>query len=76
MATDFGGIMVGYENGIAWDVNYIGDPVIITLRDEISGDIIREEKYQCVHPPVFGLDTDDVRDINKLLDKMLKEAKK
>ena len=64
-------IQIGEENDIKWEVDASRyDPIIIKVWNVKTG-AKREEVYNCMHAPIFGYDMDEV---NKLLDRMIKEC--
>ena len=62
------------ENDSRWEVDANRyDPIIIKVWNVKTGKK-REEVYNCMHTPIFGHDIDDIDEVNKLLDSMIKEC--
>lgn len=67
-------IQMGEENDIKWEVDASRyNPIIIKVWNVKTG-AKREEVYNCMHTPIFGYDADDMDEVNKLLDRMIKEC--
>ena len=64
--------MIGAERGIRWEVVDWRSPAKIIISD-LSGIVLHEEEYEWMHEPIFGPDVDDCREIDKILDKLIKE---
>ena len=64
--------MEGIEKGIRWEVIEWKSPTMITIYD-LQGNILHAEVYQWMHEPIFGPDVDDCIEIDKILDKLIKQ---
>jgi len=62
----------GIEKGIKWEVVDWRSPADITIYD-LQGNVLHTEKYQWMHEPIFGPDIDDCQEIDKILDKLIKQ---
>lgn len=64
-----------YEpSGLRWTIDELaGDDIPIKIYDK-DGKVLVEYLYKCTHRPIFGLDVDDIAEINKILDQLLKEC--
>lgn len=64
--------MEGIEKGIRWEVIEWRSPTDITIYD-LEGNVLHTEKYYWDHEPIFGPDVADCREIDKILDKLIKK---
>jgi len=60
----------GVLNGVEWSVKYLGDRDFQLEVGHLT------EKYTCNYPMLFGIDAQDVNDLNKRMDEMQEEAEK
>lgn len=64
-------VQTGFENGVEWKVDDSQfNPIIIEAKSS-KGE--RREVYQCWHEPIFGYDVDDTANVNRILDRFIKE---
>jgi DNA-directed RNA polymerase subunit RPC12/RpoP len=62
------------KSGLRWTIDELaGDDIPIKIYDK-DGKLLVEYMHKCMHRPIFGLDVDDVEQINKVLDRLLKEC--
>lgn len=62
------------KSGLRWTVDELaGDDIPIKIYDK-DGNVLADYLYKCTHRPIFGLDVDDVAQINKMLNQLLKEC--
>lgn len=66
-------IQSGVEGIIEWKVDSSRyDPIVVSAKNLVNGKTMTEI-YPCKHNPVFGYDIEDVAEIDKILEKMIKE---
>ena len=62
------------KSGLRWTIDELaGDNILIKIYDK-DGKLLVEYMYKCMHKPIFGLDVDDVTQINEVLDRLLKKC--
>ena len=60
------------KSGLRWAVDErAGDIIPIKIYDK-DGNVMMNYLYRCMHRPIFGLDVDDIAQINEILDQLLK----
>ena len=63
------------EGNIIWEVQDRRQPVLICIKD-LNGKVLESREYSCMHEPIFGVDIDDAREIDRILDKLIAKWKK
>lgn len=63
------------EGNIIWEVQSWRQPVLINIKD-LDGKILESREYTCMHEPIFGVDVDDAKEIDRILDKLIAKWKK
>ena len=58
------------EGNIIWEVQDYRQPVLIAIYD-IHGNLLESTEYRCMHEPIFGVDTYDAQEIDKILDRLI-----
>ncbi len=64
--------MEGIEKNIRWEVIDWRSPAKITIYD-LDGNVLHTEEYEWMHEPIFGPDIDDSIEIDKILDRLIKQ---
>lgn len=64
--------MTGEECGIKWEVIDWKSPADINIYD-LKGNLLHTEQYRWMREPVFGPDAYDCAEIDKILDKLIKQ---
>lgn len=63
----------GYENGVEWCIDDgMIDPVEISVKSKKTNQS-ESVTYRCMHQPIFGYDVDDIYEINKILNGLIKK---
>lgn len=66
----------GCENDIEWCVDDSSvETVLISVKSKKT-EKSETTTYKVMHPPIFGYDVDDVREIDKILDNLIKKMEK
>lgn len=58
----------GEENGIKWDIEWKNGWEIVVTKDNKTKIVTIEGR-----PPIFGVDVDDISNVNKKLDEIINE---
>lgn len=63
----------GKENDIEWCIDdSLVETIVISVKSNKTNQF-ETVTYKCMHQPIFGYDVDDVNEINKILDDLIRK---
>ena len=66
--------MTGKDGNVKWEVTEKTTPTIISVHNMITSYYVKKE-YYCKHEQLFGFDSEDMYNINLILNTMIEEAR-